>query len=300
VADAAPPVSPPEGDRLARAVGETLVVRDPKRKKLYRGVRALTRLADAIPFGRLLVLPARLPFLQPAIERRLQRASARSVDADAYFELDSLPARVETQAPEPAPARLFVRRLVGLAREGAVLLVMVSCGSQVLMENRAVPKLLKPEHRPEWMTSIVVYPRLFQGWSMFAPSPPADDGRVVVDGVTKDGRHFDPLTGLAPSFDVQPRGGFRMNQIWGDFHRRIGESRFEGYLDGVRDMLRNHHEITHRKQDELVSFEAWFVNEHIPPPGGVRAPPERRLILSFNADAGTRPQRAPRVRSPHR
>ena len=55
----------------------------------------------------------------------------------------------------------------------AVLLVMVSCGSQVLMENRAVPKLLKPEHRPEWMTSIVVYPRLFQGWSMFAPSPPA-------------------------------------------------------------------------------------------------------------------------------
>jgi hypothetical protein len=67
-------------------------------------------------------------------------------------------------------------------------------------------------------------------------------------------------------------------------------------LDGVRDMLRNYHQITHRKQDELVSFEVWFVNEHVPPPGGVRAPPERRQILSWNADGGARPQRAPRAR----
>jgi len=284
------------GDRLSRAVGRTLVVRDPVRKKLYRGTQALARLGDAVPFGRVLTLPAKLPLLDTAIARRLEFAASQSADADAYFELESLPGRAEQSAPEPSPARRFARRMLAFGREGGVLVLLLSCGSQVLIENRAVPKFLKPEHRPEWMTSIVVYPRLFQGWSMFAPSPPTDDGRVVVDGITKNGRHFDPLTGEAPSFDVQPKYGFRMNQIWGDFHRRIGEARFEGYLDGVRDMLRNYHEITHRKQDELASFEMWFVSEHIPPPGEKRAPPERRLILSWNSGAAPQPPSGPRAR----
>jgi hypothetical protein len=277
-----------DAEPLGRAVAETLVVLDPASGRRYRGIEALVRLADAIPFGALLILPARLPGLDMAIERRLERAAANSADTDAYFEVEGLPGRAEANRPEPSPARLFWRRSVGALRELAVLALVVSCGSQVLIENRAVPKWLKPEQRPEWMTSIVVYPRMFQGWSMFAPSPPNDDGRVVVDGITKDGRHFDPLTQEAPSFEVQPKQGFRMNQIWGDFHRRIGESRFEAYLDGVREMLKNYHQITGKPQDELVSFEMWFVNERIPPPGQPREPPERRHIMSWSADPGSR------------
>ncbi len=274
---------------LGRDVAETLVVVDPASGQRFRGVSGLVRLGDAIPFGRLLTLPARLPGLDMAIERRLERAARSSADADAYFELENLSGRAETPPVAPSGARLFVRRTLAGLREFAVFLLVLSCGSQVLIENRAVPKWLKPESRPEWMTSIVVYPRLFQGWSMFAPSPPSDDGRVVVDGITRDGRHFDPLTQQAPSFDVQPKDGFRMNQIWGDFHRRIGESRFEPYLDGVREMLKNYHQITGKKADELVSFEMWFVSERIPPPGQPRDAPERRHILSWNADPSARP-----------
>jgi hypothetical protein len=133
---------------------------------------------------------------------------------------------------------------------------------------------------------------------MFAPSPPSDDGRVVVDGITRDGRHFDPLTQKEPNFEVQPKGGFHMNQIWGDFHRRIGEQRFEAYLEGVRDMLRNYHQITGKKQDELVSFDVWFVSEHIPPPGMPREAPQRRKLLSWAGDgARTRPVLPPHNRN---
>jgi hypothetical protein len=283
-----------EAQPLGRDVAETLVVVDPQSGRRFRGVAALVRLGDAIPFGRVLTLPARLPGLDMAIERRLEHAARRSADADAYFELEKLPGRAEPAPAQPSPARLFAVRALGSLREFAVFVLVLSCGSQVLIENRAVPKWLKPESRPEWMTSIVVYPRLFQGWSMFAPSPPSDDGRVVVDGITKDGRHFDPLTQKEPSFDVQPKDGFRMNQIWGDFHRRIGESRFETYLDGVREMLKNYHQITGKKADELVSFEMWFVSEHVPPPGHPREPPERRHLLSWNADPNGHP--APRNR----
>jgi hypothetical protein len=120
----------------------------------------------------------------------------------------------------------------------------------------------------------------------------------VVDGVTRTGKHLDPLTGMEPSFEVQPKAGFRMNQIWGDFHRRIGESRFEGYLDGVRDMLKNYHQISGKPENELVSFDVWFVNEHIPPPGAPRAASQRRRLFSWSAETtaprGTPPRPRPR------
>lgn len=278
---------------VERLVGESLVVGSPRDGRLYTGGAALFRLAEAVPFGRFLVFPARLPIVRGFVHRSLERAARSSDEVDRYFELEGIGARPELRAPDPTEARLVFRRNLAVLREATVALVMVCGVSQVLMENRAVPQWLKPSTRPEWMTAIVTYPRMFQGWSMFAPSPPRDDGRVVVDGVTKDGRRLDPLTGAEPSFDVQPKGGFRMNQIWGDFHRRIAEDRFKVYWNGFRDYLRTHHEITGRPEDELVAFEVWFVNEQIPPPGEPRRPPERRRLFSH----GTMP---PSVENPHR
>lgn len=270
----------PELDRLVR---ESLVVGSPRDGRLYTGAAALFHLAEAVPFGRFLVFPARLPVVRGMVQRGLERAARSSADADRYFELDGLTGRPELRAAEPTEARLAWLRNLALLREATVALIMVCGVSQVLMENRAVPVWLKPTTRPEWMTAIVTYPRMFQGWSMFAPSPPRDDGRIVVDGVTKDGRRLDPLTGAEPTFDVQPEGGFRMNQIWGDFHRRIAEDRFKVYWNGFRDYLRIHHEITGRPEDELVAFEVWFVNEQIPPPGEPRRPSERRRLFSHGA-----------------
>lgn len=292
-------------DALARAVGQTLVVVDPKDGSRHQGLGALLRLADAIPLGTLLVLPARIPGISELVERRLERRARQRGEADAYYEVETLPGSSEAFAPPPSQAALSFDRARFFTREALVAVLVVCCGSQVLIENRAVPKWLKPTNRPEWMTAIVVYPRVFQGWSMFAPSPPADDGRMVVDGVTKDGRKLDPLTGQAPSFEVQPKEGFRMNQIWGDFHRRIGEQRFEGYLDGVKEMLKNYHQITGRKQDELRSFDVWFVNEHIPLPWLPRKAAERRRVLSWGTPEATptqkrRPQPRPSPNRPPR
>jgi hypothetical protein len=33
-----------------------------------------------------------------------------------------------------------------------------------------------------------------QAWSVAPPSPPRDDGTVVVDAITVDGRHVDPFS----------------------------------------------------------------------------------------------------------
>ncbi len=261
------------------------VVMDGQRRSGVTGLRALTATLPLPWLGR-------AALFVPGLKRTLRRGLATPARLVHFFELESLPGADE-RAAEPSRARVALRRVRAGGRELLVLVVMIACVSQVLVENRAVPPWLKVENRPDWMTAIVIYPRLFQGWSMFAPSPPVDDGCVVVDGITKDGRHFDPLTGQQPSFDVQPKGGFRMNQIWGDFHRRIHEQRFESYWDGFKDFLRRHHELTGHAEDELVSFDVYFVSERIPPPGQPHVPPSRRKLFSFgNSAAQAKPRAA--------
>ncbi len=253
----------------ADTVGRTLVVAD--REQVWSGAAAFRRLGQA--------LPLRVP-LGP--RRFIARAYADRDATARFLGIDDLPGTDRGTPPgEPSGARSFMLGARTVFASALVLLLMVACTSQVLVENAGVPPWMKPKRRPEWMLSAVIYPRLFQGWSMFAPGPPTEDGRLVVDGRTADGRPFDPLTGKAPSFDVQPKDGFRMDQLWGDFHRRIADQRFSAYWQGVRDFILHHHELTGRPQDRVVAFDAWYVTEQIPPPGQRKAPPQRRKLFSW-------------------
>lgn len=186
----------------------------------------------------------------------------------------------EREAPQ-SPRALAVARLGRSASNVILVCFVVACASQMLMENRAIPAGLKPKSRPEWMTALVVYPRLFQGWSMFAPDPPRDDGKIVVEGRTKDGRRFDPLSQGVPDYELNPREGFAMNQLWGDFHRRIWQQRFRAYWNGFRDYLRNHHDLTGHPENELAAFEVYYVSESVPLPGEPRPAPKKDYLFSW-------------------
>ena len=63
---------------------------------------------------------------------------------------------------------------------------------------------------------------------MFSPNPVMDDGTIVVDAITVDGRHVDPFsihvepyTLREPNFDLLHARSLRTNQIWGDYFNRI-------------------------------------------------------------------------------
>jgi hypothetical protein len=205
-------------------------------------------------------------------------AAPRELDAD--FGLEALPLQGDALAPEPSDAARAWAKLLAFVRESGVALLLVACTTQVLLENQGVPAWLQPRGRPPLFAAIIGYPRIFQGWSMFAPAPPQSDGRLVIDGRTKDGRRFDPLTGAEPVFEVHPAGTPRTNLIWGYFHIRIAEDRFRAYWNGVRDFVLSHHKLTDRPEDELVSFEAYYVSETFPAPGQPRNRPEKRLLFS--------------------
>ncbi len=256
-------------------------------KSLF-GWDAVLAVADALWFGR-----RPLQLLAPLLRRRFARRSAQLVGAPAELDLDfgleAVPLEADARAPDPSAAQLLWQRACGSVRESAVALVLVACATQVMLENPAVPRAFKPHGRPQLFESIIAYPRIFQGWSMFAPAPPQSDGRLVIDGRTRDGRRFDPLTGSAPVFEVHPAGTPRTNLVWGYFHTRIAEDRFRIYWSGVRDFLMSHHKLTERPEDELVSFDAYYVSQTFPAPGQKSAPPEQRKLFSSGLAAGEGP-----------
>jgi hypothetical protein len=248
-------------------------------EKSVVGWDALLAIADALWFGR---RPLQLlaPLVRRRVARRLSQLATAPRELDLDWGLELLPQEADAHAPAPSDAARFCSRLLARLQEAMVVLLLLACGTQVLFENAAVPASLKPHTRPRLFTALIEYPRLFQGWSMFAPAPPQSDARLVIDGRTRDGRHFDPLTGQAPVFEVHPRGAPRMNLIAGYFHLRIGEDRFRAYWNGVRDFVLGHHKLTERPEDELVSFEAYWVTQAFPAPGDKRPAPERRKLFS--------------------
>ena len=251
-------------------------------EKSVVGWDALLAIADALWFGRRPLLLVR-PFVRKRVARRLSQLAAEPEALDADWGLEHVPGEADSRPDEPSRAQLSWRRLSGSVRESAVAVLLIICATQVLIENPAVPRALKPRGRPALFEAVITYPRIFQGWSMFAPTPPLSDGRLVIDGRTKDGRHFDPLTGAEPVFEVHPAGAPRTNLIWGYFHTRIAEDRFRAYWNGVRDFVMNHHKLTERPQDELVSFEAVYVSQTFAAPGQKPVPPERRKLFSSSS-----------------
>lgn len=186
-----------------------------------------------------------------------------------------------SEQAEPSRALLAFRRRARAAGTVALVFLLGVCTSQVLFENRAIPGWMKPTSRPEWVTAMVVYGRMFQGWSMFAPDPPREDGWVVVDGRTKDGRKLDPLTGRAPNFSMNLRYGPDFSAQWEAFNMRIHEKRFSVYYPGFQDFLKNHHLLTGRSADELVAFDVWYMGRYINPPGQGFSDNFYRKLFSF-------------------
>lgn len=282
-------------------VASSLVVSNASGRRRWSGVSALAHLVDALAVPRFFMGWQRWEALANFVERRLDGLVSGESELPKRLGMDR--AREKELAVDDASAgRRLVQRTWGLSGQALCLFVMVCCTSQVLMENRAIPAALKPKTRPEWMTAVVVYPRLFQGWSMFAPDPPHDDGKVVVEGRTRDGRRFDPFTQSEPDYDIDPPEGFKMNQIWGDFHRRIWQRRFKPYWSGFEDYLKRHHEITGKAENALVGFEVYYVSEVVPPYGQPPGPVKKEQLFSWGqrttapakkpeAAGGTRPTR---------
>jgi hypothetical protein len=180
----------------------------------------------------------------------------------------------QSLAEPPADGRTFWQRWRGERSsvgagvgEAWIGFLLIACGSQLLIEN---PSIARHVHirQPPFLQAVVEYGRLFQGWRMFAPDAPVDDGVLVVDALTTTGAHIDPLTGLAPRFEVAPPGGrYPMQQNWCDYTGRIRQHGYSEYRPMLRDYL-----LRARPDGAFIrSFDVWWVWRRTPPPGSPAA-----------------------------
>jgi hypothetical protein len=211
-----------------------------------------------------------------ALERalvRLGNAAARSWRAPALVHagFEWLVAR----ATPPRVARSDGRSSGSLRPEYAqgLLAVIAACAtSQLIVENGGLTNV-KPEWQPKWMHATAAYLQAYQGWSMYAPDPPFGDLNLVVDAITRDGRHVDPFNEVAspgnrhPGRQIPPRLG--QDVLYFAYVLRMPWT--PDYWQAFEDWVLAYPKRTGRDENTIVSFEALLVEQDSPPPGEHRS-----------------------------
>ena len=265
---------------------ELLTVRDEASGAVFTGLAAFREVAQALPGGRWgfwIVRLGTFGLLGPI----LAYASRNRAALARFFGLTIPPRGVEAAAPSsPLRDRLWTGSIY--LRETLLVWVAICSVLQAIAENKAIPAWAKPK-MPSAMTATLIYPRMFQGWGMFAPNPITDDGSISIEAVTLEGRHVDPFTGQAPDLDISDARGLGLGQIRQDYFNRIRLDRNKVFRQGLLEYLRSWHKETGRPEDELVAFDVYWVRAMCPPPGQKHAYNNEKIALLTYRKPGYRP-----------
>jgi len=262
-----------------------LVVYDPATGALHAKEQALSQALRVLPFGVLYSFWPRVPLVSYWVRRALGARRARvrmsewwGANSAAIAPSDAGP-RTDDFVEHKGALRIEAEKLALGLKEVLVAFLFVACVLAMLHDNRFANQRIKV-NRPEWTLKLMEYPRLLQGWGMFAPEPPYEDGRVIVDGRTKDGRKLDPLTGEEPDFNPDAPHGWGQEQFWCDYQNRIRYSGHAPNRQHLRDYLLNVHKFGGNPDDQLVAFDVWWVQDQSPMPGEMHGRPLKPLKLT--------------------
>ena len=187
-------------------------------------------------------------------------------------------------ADKPAPWRTPLHEWwsvqLNSVREIALLLLVFACVLQAFKENRAVPAALRwPQ--PAVVSALVQYPRLLEGWSMFAPDAPITDEMIAVQARTVDGRTIDPLAIASARVTTSPLDAIpeRLgnDEFFCDYISKIAGH--PEYFGAFQEWILRHHERTGQPQDRVVSFEVFLLQDESPQPGQTNARNTKKTLL---------------------
>ena len=201
------------------------------------------------------------------------------VEHAARFVLSFIPT-----PPVPAPpAKAF--RWLG---ESLTVVVLLGIASEVLNDNTSVPQALRVR-QPAWAKAIIEYPRVLQGWRMFAAEPPREDSMIYVDATTASGKRVDPYNEVAseqryPAGNVVPRH-MGQSQFFTMYSDRIANVNYSAYRQAFSEWLLAYPDRTHHRDDCLISYDVYLVTDRSPAPGAGSAPKpvDRQRFMTYSA-----------------
>ncbi len=163
----------------------------------------------------------------------------------------------------PTFALARVGRAVGVGlRELLVLVMLAAAVDQAMVELWAINRRIKVP-QPEPLLTLAQRVHFLQGWFMFCPVPILEDGTIVVDALTVDGRHIDPSWGAGAR--VRSPGGeepLPVSQIWGDYFNRIRDSGHAGYRQAMQDYMFRYPDRSGHPEDAMSGDVYWIHAMH--------------------------------------
>jgi hypothetical protein len=220
---------------------------------------ALADVVAALPLGPIPAAFLRLPGVRSLADAALAALEKR--DLSAFFGLGLGPRR--PAPPGPSALRRFRGAVVVTLRELLIAAMFAGAVNQALTELWCVNRRVKVP-QPEALRILAHKLRFLQGWFMFSPNPVTDDGTIVVDAITVDGRHIDPFTGKEPFFDMLSVGSLGMTQTWCDYYNRIQLPQNSGYREAMKDYMYRLPDRTGRPEDAIVSGDVYWVKNNCP------------------------------------
>jgi len=246
---------------------------------------AIADILAALPLGPCVAWLLRAPVLSGAFESLFAALETREVSR--FFGLHPGPSVTLDDGPSP------VRRRLGLGvvalREIAIVMMLITAVFRLMID---VPKLraLNNVSAPEPFNTLGRKGRFLQGWFMFSPWPVMEDGTIVVDALTVDGRHIDPFTLKEPGFDISQVQSFGYNQIWSDYFNRMHLPGFAGYRDAMRDYMLKLPQRTGRPEDAIVSGDVYWVEDKNPKWNDTHSYNQERVKVFSFENAALKPQ----------
>jgi predicted DCC family thiol-disulfide oxidoreductase YuxK len=255
----------------------TMLVLDPATDRRWTRAAAFAEIFGALPFGRLWAWPMRLPGVRTLADRVYDLFARNRTTISGWFGLAAcgvpsphgLASGATTALDPETPLRAWFREQTPFLRELGVAFVFVVLAAELSVANPSIPRALRFEHRPEWMVAAIMYPHIFEGWSLFSPDAPLTDETIYVDAVTRDGRHVDPYNQLASRVADIPldRVPVRLAQssFWCDFTLRIPDAGV--FHQAFIEWILRYPDRTGNPGDAITRFDAYVVEQRSPAPG---------------------------------
>jgi hypothetical protein len=222
-------------------------------------------LTAALPLGPLVAWAFRAPLLGGIFDAICRSIEGRAASADLGLTLQP-----SFTADAPSPLRRGRGKVFFVLRELMAVAMFAGAVNQAMVELWVINRRIKVP-QPEALRVLAHKARFLQGWFMFSPNPVMDDGTLVVDAVTVDGRHVDPFsihshpfTLREPDFDLIHAKSLWLTQAWGDYFNRIHLPGNTGYRDAMKDYMFRLPERTGNPNDALVSGEVFWVTDQNP------------------------------------
>jgi hypothetical protein len=174
-----------------------------------------------------------------------------------------------------------------LLSELAVAALIFAIATEIVNDNTSVPASLRWP-RMAWTSAVIEYPRLLQGWRMFAPNAPQEDSMIYIDATTARGERVDPYNQAASRVathvaDIVPQR-LGQDQFFTMYSDRIGYPNFAPYRQALHEWLMAYPTRTGHGEDCLLSYDAYLIVDKSPTLGSQTPTPlKRERFLYYRA-----------------